>query len=149
MTSVLVMVPPCPVMIFCTASLSRITSSSLAPGSMMKTTSYVLFSAKSNLLVVQRHRFGNAISQNRAHRIGATLQNLFQGASFDGRKFIQHKLLRIAYRMLWLNSDPQANELVSPQRRDDRFQTVVPASAAARAQTNRAKGQSQIVADYD
>src|SRR5438309_10855059 len=98
MTSVLVMVPPCPVMIFCTASLSRITSSSLAPGSIMKTTSYVLLSAKSNLLVVQRHRFGDAIPQDRAHRVGATLHNLSQGASFDGRKFIHHELFSISYR---------------------------------------------------
>src|SRR5205085_10897932 len=40
-------------------------------------------------------------------------------------------------------------ERVSSQRRDDRFQTVVPAGAAALPQSNRAKWQSEIIANHD
>src|SRR5205814_9034700 len=51
--------------------------------------------------------------------------------------------------MLRLNADSQPHEFIRSQRRDDRFQAVVSAGAAALPQANRAKRQREIIANHD
>ena len=47
------------------------------------------------------------------------------------------------------NSDTQSDELIRSDRRDDRLQTIVPASGAAFADAYRAKRQREIIRNHD
>jgi hypothetical protein len=50
--------------------------------------------------------------------------------------------------MFRLNPDPQSDELIRSDRRDDRFQTVVPTSRAALAYANLADWQREIIRNH-
>src|SRR6185295_1859695 len=126
-------------------------TSSSAVGSTMKTTSYCLFVSNSNLhpSIKLAHRFQSAIPDNRSYRVCAQGDRLLDDRSLTFRKRVEHESLRIRDRMFRLNPDPQADELIRPDRRDNRFQTVVPTSRAALAYANRSERQREVIRNHD
>src|SRR5688500_1404658 len=104
---------------------------------------------RNSYLVKLCHGFLDAVSNDGPDRIGTSLQDLSNFRALVFREILEHKVLRVAHRMLRHDPDPQANKLICSEAIDDRPKTIVSAVRTTGAEPDPAKRQCQVIRDDD